>query len=66
MAPEIIQKEKYNHQCDIWSAGVILYLLLAGEPPFMGKNDKETIKKIIEGKPTYSGTFFYYIRTYLE
>lgn len=59
MAPEVVRKEKYNQQCDIWSAGIILYLLLAGAPPFMGKDDKETIKQIIEGKPNYSGTFFF-------
>lgn len=28
MAPEIIAKQWYNHQCDIWSIGVMLYLLL--------------------------------------
>lgn len=32
--------------CDIWSCGVIMYIMLTGEPPFNGRNDHEIIDKI--------------------
>ena len=36
MAPEVASFQKYNHKCDVWSAGVILYILLLGEQPYKG------------------------------
>jgi len=36
----------YNEKCDLWSVGVILFILLSGKPPFDGPNDKEIIKKV--------------------
>jgi len=43
--PEILAG-KYNEKCDIWSAGVILYILLSGEPPFNASNDNLIYAKI--------------------
>jgi serine/threonine protein kinase len=37
MAPEIIREEKYNEKVDIWSVGIVTYILLSGRPPFNGK-----------------------------
>ena len=45
VSPEILAG-KYTEKCDIWSAGVILYILLSGEPPFNGPSDGVIYSKI--------------------
>ena len=45
ISPEII-KGNYDEKCDIWACGVILYILLAGYPPFNGNTDKEVYNQI--------------------
>ena len=49
IAPEVLKK-KYNSKCDIWSCGVIMYILLTGLPPFGGSNNQIIIKKILLGQ----------------
>ena len=46
MAPEVL-KEKYNQKCDLWSCGVIMYILLTGRKPFVGRDDIEVMSKIL-------------------
>jgi calcium-dependent protein kinase len=45
--------KEYNEKCDIWSVGVIAYILLSGYPPFNGDTDEQIMNKIKKGKFTY-------------
>ncbi len=56
VAPEILEGD-YDEKCDIWSAGVILYILLCGDPPFNGANDQIIYTKIKAMKYTFSDKF---------
>ena len=51
IAPEVLRRN-YNHKCDIWSVGVILYILLCGYPPFNGQTDKKIIEAVLSGEYT--------------
>ena len=46
IAPEVIM-EKYNFKCDMWSCGVIMYILLTHKIPFNGDDDEEIKKQIL-------------------
>ena len=52
IAPEVIKK-KYNYKCDIWSCGVIAFILLSGRPPFNDSSDKLIMEKIEKGKYSF-------------
>ena len=51
ISPEVLSKTRnYSEKCDIWSCGVIMYILLTGSPPFNGKKDEEIMSKIMNGR----------------
>ena len=52
MSPEVLQGN-YDNKCDIWSCGVILYILLCGYPPFDGETEKDIYKSILNKKYSF-------------
>ncbi|CAG9325473.1 unnamed protein product [Blepharisma stoltei] len=55
IAPEVLAGS-YSEKCDMWSAGVIAFVLLAGYPPFEGANDEEIIQKVKVGNYSFKGS----------
>ncbi|CAG9318358.1 unnamed protein product [Blepharisma stoltei] len=49
IAPEVLA-DCYTEKCDLWSAGVIMYILLTGKPPFDGTTEVEILNHIKEEK----------------
>uniref|UniRef100_A0A8I5NIR0 Serine/threonine kinase 33 n=1 Tax=Papio anubis TaxID=9555 RepID=A0A8I5NIR0_PAPAN len=50
MAPEVINAHDYSQQCDIWSIGVIMYMLFCGEPPFLASSEEKLFELIRKGE----------------
>eukprot|EP00928_Gymnodinium_smaydae_P011173 TRINITY_DN14153_c0_g2_i1.p1 TRINITY_DN14153_c0_g2~~TRINITY_DN14153_c0_g2_i1.p1 ORF type:complete len:559 (+),score=105.00 TRINITY_DN14153_c0_g2_i1:215-1891(+) len=55
VSPDVLRGQGYTSKCDLWSIGVIVFMLLAGYPPFHG-SEKEMRANILQGKVDYSHT----------
>jgi len=53
VAPEILSGEAYDCAVDLWSIGVITYILLCGFPPFYSENQSKLFDLILDGKLTF-------------
>lgn len=58
VAPEILERKPYDTQCDLWSLGVIVYILLGGYSPFEEPTQEELFRKIRAGKYTFHVEFW--------
>lgn len=57
VAPEVLKKS-YTEACDLWSLGVIVYMLLSGAPPFYGRNDEAIKASIVHGEYQFPHELF--------
>lgn len=50
VAPEVLMRSPYDQQSDLWSCGVIMFLLLGGDLPFSGRSQKQLFRNIVMGQ----------------
>ena len=59
VAPEIAKKQEATLAADMWSVGMITYVLLCGMHPYLGANDRETLENLKSGSvPSFTSGFF--------
>jgi 3-phosphoinositide dependent protein kinase-1 len=53
IAPEVVQQKESGAAADLWSLGVIIYMMISGRTPFKGANQMQTFDKIVNEKLTF-------------
>jgi len=58
VAPEVLNAEGYGHEVDMWSIGVITYILLCGFPPFYSESVPEVFEQIMKAEYDYPAEYW--------
>lgn len=56
VAPEVVSGREYNEKVDIWSAGIILYIMITGTPPFYGDSVTEIFESVLRANLRFPKT----------
>ena len=46
VAPEVLLSSDYDNKCDLWSCGIIMYIMLTGKPPYRGNNPAQILHQV--------------------
>jgi calcium-dependent protein kinase len=49
VAPEVLEQNGYDNRIDVWSVGVLMYILLSGQPPFDGQTGRDVLSQVKKG-----------------
>ena len=60
IAPDILRNQPYGKPVDMWSFGVVLYILLGGYPPFHDDNQRHLFRKILDADYAFHPDYWYY------
>jgi calcium-dependent protein kinase len=60
MAPEVLDG-RYDEKCDLWSLGVIMYILLTGKPPFDGQTERHIARSVKQAVYSLEGPEWEYV-----
>lgn len=63
MAPEVIDNQGYSQQCDVWSIGVLAYMLIGGNPPFSGRDEEGLYENIRKGELDFTSKIWQNVST---
>ncbi|XP_074106781.1 calcium/calmodulin-dependent protein kinase I isoform X2 [Cotesia typhae] len=58
VAPEVLAQRPYGKAVDVWSIGVISYILLCGYPPFYDENDANLFAQILKGEFEFDSPYW--------
>ncbi|CAK8690153.1 unnamed protein product [Clavelina lepadiformis] len=58
VAPEVLKQKPYGKEVDVWSIGVIAYILLCGYPPFYDENDQKLFEQIMKAEFEFDSPYW--------